>query len=241
MTARAEWVYRGVWGVIASWFRVPADPPSLPAAPGELVDAFHPSPGYIRYLKFWFWWILLLTDVPLVVGWVVLTILVPWLGLLLAIPAWALIVLPDIIAFVAIHLRYDSTWYVMGDRSIRLRRGIWMIREATITYENIQNVHVNQGPVQRHFGIADVVISTAGGGGAPVPGKGGANSHLGIIQGVHDAAAIRERVMAKVRRSRSAGLGDDAPEAAPRGAPWTPEHLALLRRIAASAEALAAR
>ena len=65
----------------------------------------------------------------------------------------------------AMHLRYDTTWYVLTNRSLRIRRGIWMIHETTITYENVQNVSVNQGPLQRIFGIADVLVQTAGGGG----------------------------------------------------------------------------
>jgi uncharacterized membrane protein YdbT with pleckstrin-like domain len=43
-------------------------------------------------------------------------------------------------AYIAIHLRYDTTWYVHGDRSLRIRRGIWVIHETTLTFENIQNV-----------------------------------------------------------------------------------------------------
>ena len=71
-------------------------------------------------------------------------------------------VLPDILAYIAIHLRYDTMWYVMTDRSLRCRRGIWVIFEHTITFENVQNVHVRRGPVQYFFGISTVVVETAG-------------------------------------------------------------------------------
>ena len=81
----------------------------------------------------------------------------PWLGALLALPAAAVAILPDIVAYVAIHLRYDTTWYVIGRRSLRIRRGIWIINETTITFENVQNIHITQGPLQRYFGIADLV------------------------------------------------------------------------------------
>lgn len=64
----------------------------------------------------------------------------------------------------SIYLRYDTTWYVFSDRSMRLRRGIWLIRESTINFDNIQNVKVTQGPLQRFFGVASVLIETAGGG-----------------------------------------------------------------------------
>jgi uncharacterized membrane protein YdbT with pleckstrin-like domain len=74
------------------------------------------------------------------------------------------LIAPDVIAYVGLHLRYDTTWYVFTDRSLRIRRGIWVIHETTITFENVQNVAVAQGPVQRYFGIADVIVQTAGGG-----------------------------------------------------------------------------
>lgn len=79
------------------------------------------------------------------------------MGVLIAPLLRAFIILPDVVAYVAIHLRFDTTWYVMTERSLRIRRGIWVLHETTITFENVQNVVVNQGPVQRFFGIANVV------------------------------------------------------------------------------------
>ena len=67
-------------------------------------------------------------------------------------------------ADIAIHLRYDTTWYVLSDRSMRIRCGILNIYETTITYENIQNVSIHQGPLQRYDGFSDVHVETAGGG-----------------------------------------------------------------------------
>ena len=107
------------------------------------------------------------------------------LGVVLALPFLALMFLPDIFAYVGIHLRYDTTWYVLTDRSLRIRRGIMTIHETTISFENVQNVEVTQGPLQRYFGIADVLVTTAGGGVAS-HGKGQTSSlgaHKGILQG----------------------------------------------------------
>ena len=141
--------------------------------------------------------------------------------------------LPDVVAYVAIHLRYDSTWYVLSDRSLRIRRGIWTIHETTITFENVQDVTVHQGPLQRYFGIANVVVETAGGGGGGQ--EAGVPSHTGLIEGVEDAARIRDLIMARVRQSRAAGLGDEARETErtshPAAPVWTSEHVAVLREI----------
>src|SRR4051812_38742026 len=124
-TERAgEWVYRGVWGVLAAWFKVPHEPPTLPTAPGGFCRSFKPAPEFLRYLKLWFWLALVWPDILVALGWSAVMLTVPWLGLLLAPFALALAILPDIVAYVALHLRYDTTWYVVTDRSLRVRRGI---------------------------------------------------------------------------------------------------------------------
>ena len=128
-------------------------------------------------------------------------------------------VLPDIFAYVGIHLRYDTTWYVLTDRSLRIRRGILTIHETTISFENVQNVEVRQGPLQRYFGIADVLVTTAGGGVAATARAqtSSLGAHVGILQGLDDAEAVRNQILASVERTRSAGLGDEHPKHLPPG------------------------
>lgn len=232
---RAEWLYRGLWGVLVRWFAVPEHPPDLPARPGVTVERFHPSPAFVRYLKLWFWLGLAIFDGALLLAWIVILFLNQRLGLALAPIFFVVAVLPDLLAYVAIHLRYDSTWYLLSDRSLRIRRGIWTIRETTVTFENVQDVKISQGPVERLFGIADVIVETAGGGGKKQGGDGSVPSHTGLIEGVTDAARIRDLIMDRVRRSRTAGLGDEAREPhrmdrSP-GRGWSPEHVAALREI----------
>ncbi len=223
----AEGTYRQVWAVLVPWFRVPREPPTPPALPGEAVDSFKPADGFLRYLKFWFWLLLWPMDVLILVGWIAVTVEIPWLGVILALPALALAVIPDVVAYVALHLRFDTTWYVMSDRSIRIRRGIWVIRETTITFENVQNVKVSQGPLQRRFGIANLVVETAGA--AAAAGKGHARvGNQGVIEGVSNAAALRDRILARLRATRTAGLGDEDDRG---GAALSAEHLAVLREI----------
>ncbi len=233
----AEWLYRGIWRILASWFVVPRHPPDLPARPGETIERLHPAPGFLRYLKLWFWIGLILTNIWFLAGWLATFVISSRLGLALT-PVFVLVaVVPSLLGYVAIHLRYDSTWYVLSERSLRIRRGIWTIHETTITFENVQDVKIHQGPVQRVFGIADVIVETAGGGGSKKSGEGdiGEPSHTGLIEGMEDAARIRDLIMAHVRRSRAAGLGDEVREhreASPSAAPvWTAEHVAVLREI----------
>ena len=229
----AKQVYRGVWAVLARFFKVPEKPPALLAIGGEAIQSFRPSPRFLDYLKLQFWILLLLIDGALAVAWLVILLRKPLVAILLGPVFLVIMVLPDIVAYVALRLRYDTTWYVMSGRSLRIRRGIWIIRETTITFENVQNIEMKQGPLQRYFGIADLTVQTAGGGGAQAS-EGQTNPHVGLIEGVADAKEIRDVIMTRVRRSRRAGLGDESPEekrGGARGAHWTPDHVEALRGV----------
>ena len=223
-------VYRGVWAVLAGLFKVPRQPPTLTPA-GDDVESFRPAPGFLSYLKFQFWIVLLLIDGALLVLWFVLLVERPLVALGLA-PLFLIVaVAPDVVAYIALHLRYDTTWYVMSDRSLRIRRGIWIIRETTITFENVQNVELKQGPLQRHFGIADLIVQTAGGGG-PKPQQGQTDPHVGLVEGLARAEQVRDVIMNRVRRSRRAGLGDERPDLERATSPtWSPAHIEALRAI----------
>jgi uncharacterized membrane protein YdbT with pleckstrin-like domain len=121
-----------------------------------------------------------------------------------------------------------------------------VIHETTITFENVQNVEVAQGPVQRYFGIANVIVQTAGGGASKTShgGEKSSDTHVGILQGLDDADVVRDLILERVRRSRTAGLGDEhvpAPaqaDHAPRSV-YSTAHLAVLSEIRDQARRLA--
>jgi membrane protein YdbS with pleckstrin-like domain len=232
-----ERVYEGLWGLAARWLRVPREAPALPVRAGDRMTSFRPAEGFLRYLKLWFWIVCLLIDLALAAA-LIGIFAADWrIGLALTPIFLVVMVLPDIVAYIAVHFRYDTTWYVMTDRSLRIRRGIWVIQETTITFENIQNVKVSQGPVERYFGISDIVVETAG------AGSGGSGKHgqmavanQGIIEGVANASEIRDLVLAKMRQSKTTGLGDEDEPGTPAGGAasargWTAAHIAALREI----------
>ena len=233
--ARAsEWVYHGIWKVLVQCFRVPSEPPKLPAQSNEAIRSYRPADGFLKYLKFQFWILLTVIDLGLLVLWGIVFIVSPIAGVIITPIALAIIIIPDVIAYVAVHLRYDTTWYVISDRSLRIRRGIWIIHETTITYENIQNVIVDQGPLQRWFGIADVVVKTAGGGGGGHEQSAAMmGGHHGLIEGIANAAEVRDLIMNRLRHSKVAGLGDEVDLAHGRASKvaLSPQHLAVLREI----------
>lgn len=237
----SQWCYRGIWGVLTGWLLVPTEPPRLAGAHDQAIQSFRPAEGYLRYLKFYFWIGLVAIDFFLILGWIILLISLPLVGILVAPLAWAIIILPDVIAYIAIHVRYDTTWYVLSDRTMLIRRGIWNIHETTITYENIQNVSVRQGPVQRYFGIANVHVESAGGG-VSKGQHGSSIGHTGLLEGVANAEAIRALILEKWKVSKSAGLGDDDPtkkSLGPGPREWSPQHVAVLCEIRDLAKQLA--
>jgi len=113
----------------------------------------------------------------------------------------------------ATRLNYEMRWYIVTDRSLRLREGIFGVREMTLTYANVQNIAIQQGPLQRLLGIADVVVRTAGGGsstekhGREAQGLG-ATMHTGTLRAVDNAEQVRDLILDRLRRLRDAGLGD---------------------------------
>lgn len=115
-----------------------------------------------------------------------------------------------ILSFFVLRLDFEMRWYIVTSRSLRIREGILSVREMTITFANIQNMTVQRGPVQRLLGLADLAVSTAGGGGSdPHGGKGvGQSAHVGLFRGVDNVEEIRRVVERGVRAQRGAGLGD---------------------------------
>ncbi len=101
----------------------------------------------------------------------------------------------------------------------------------------MQNVHVKRGPVQQLFRISDIVVETAG----ASEGEGENKFAVGnkaIMEGIGNPEEIRELIMERVRRSRSAGLGDEPEEAKPESTGWSPGHVHALREILDEVRAL---
>ncbi|MFO1514572.1 MAG: PH domain-containing protein [Verrucomicrobiota bacterium] len=141
-----------------------------------------------------------------------------------------------------VRLDFEKRWYVVTDRSLRVREGIFQVREATVTFANIQNISISQGPLQRALGIADLRVDTAGGGGAASHGKQGmTNLHTVWFRGVDNANEIKELMQQRLRQLKDSGLGDHeemAVQTRMAGLAVSSEMVAVLREVRAEAEAL---
>ena len=129
---------------------------------------------------------------------------------LLGISGW-LLQLP--ITFVAITLDYENRWYLLSDRSLRIREGVYSVKEQTLTFANIQNLSLKQGPIQRWLGIADLEVHTAGGGSKAEDEWESTSDHTGRLRGVANGEELRDRILARVRRT----IASDSKETLPDG------------------------
>jgi membrane protein YdbS with pleckstrin-like domain len=206
--------------------RVPAEP-TAPEG-GRVIRVFRAAPGYLR-LKLALWALQQLATVAgLVFGLLIVSRLLgevehPWVrAVLLAVEAFAwvgfLAQLPFTLA--VLWLDFDMRWYILSDRSLRIREGILSVREKTLTFANIQQISIRQNPLQRALGIADVQVSTAGGGSSHGEKGGvGESMHEAFFRGVDNAEEIRAAIRERVRLHRDSGLGDpDEPQAPAPGA-----------------------
>jgi membrane protein YdbS with pleckstrin-like domain len=196
--------------------RVPPEPLD-PMGDVHSLRVFRAAPGYLRYMLVG--WLfaqaglvvgLLTADVPLALFGAtsrpaaVLAGLVMALGLLV-------FVIQLVVSYFTLRLNYEMRWYKVTDRSLRIRSGVWNVSEMTMTFDNIQNITVTQGPLERFFGISDVKVATAGGGDAGAQAKSGhsgSNLHLGVFRGVDNPDEIQDLMLARLRRLRDTGLGD---------------------------------
>jgi hypothetical protein len=113
------------------------------------------------------------------------------------------------VTLAAVRLEYEQHWYIVTDRSLRIRTGLFRLQESTMSFANLQQVEVKQGPLERLLGIADVHVQSAGGGGDAGPkGKSDDSMHHVIFRGVDNSREIRDLILARLKKFRDSGLND---------------------------------
>jgi len=178
-------------------FCAPAAPPAAPAGTHESLRIFRASSRFLDYqVVFLILVMLAVAGVFLVLAGLVISenvllggVLAFWLVFL-----WILLFMGG---WFIIRLEYDMRYYIVTDRSMRIRRGVWTIVEQTLSFINIQNISVEQGPLERFFGISRIVVDTAGGGVVVQPQQGAVvkNHHRAIMAGLDNAQEIRDLIV----------------------------------------------
>ncbi|KUO55055.1 MAG: hypothetical protein APF82_04595 [Sphingomonadales bacterium BRH_c42] len=97
-----------------------------------------------------------------------------------------------LLAIVRVPLRrHHARGYAMGDDRLRVVRGILLRSDSVVPFGRVQHIDVNQGPLERYYGLAALTVHTAG--------THNASVHLpGLEQGL--ARAMREEIRAHIRR-----------------------------------------
>lgn len=174
-----------------------------------------------------------------------------WVLKIFGIVAW---LVQLVVSYAIRRLDFEMRWYMVTDRSLRLRHGVWTVWESTMSFANVQQVEVTQGPLQRLLGLADVKVQSAGGGngGEKAQHQPMHDMHTGYFHSVTNAEEIRDLILQRLRRFREAGLGDPddhshgpavtAAHAGPplAGATSDPALAAVARELAEEARALRA-
>jgi membrane protein YdbS with pleckstrin-like domain len=220
-------VFDGLRGALLRWLRVPAEP-EPPLGSAESIRVFRAG---INFYK----WSVIQWGLKQAISGFGLTVALTALNLSgvppLDWPEWlrvafvaleaivvSIFVAQLLLSYFALRLDFDMRWYMVTDRSLRIRSGIWFVEELTMTFANIQQVNLTQGPLQRVLGIADLEVTSAGGGSGKKQGRHrGEESHTGAFEGMENAEAIRDLILDRLRHYRDAGLGnpDDHHEQAP--------------------------
>ena len=178
-------------------------PPHLPEG-SSLVRSLKPSEKWLayRYLQTLFGY----TNQFIGVGIATIALVAKYRswGLLIALGVFAVEAFFIGLALVVTRVDFELRHYLVGDRSLRVAQGAWKREEVTLSYANVQNIEVNQGPLERLCGFKSLTISTAGADSTP----GNENSHLVTMVGLQDADEVRGLILGMLKQQRDSGLGE---------------------------------
>ncbi len=220
-------MYSALKAAILAVLKVPPEPLD-PMGDVNTLKVFRASPNFYWYkLATWLvkncvgLLILFATELPLAAYGLFMT---KNTAAMLAAAVAVLVILVGFLAYVLfsfliIRLDYELRWYKVTDRSLRIREGVLNVREMTMSFDNIQNISISQGPLQRFLQIADLKVETAGGGSAvganTASHESGFKMHVGYFTGIDNFEEIRDLMIGRLRRIKDAGLGDNSPAERP--------------------------
>lgn len=86
--------------------------------------------------------------------------------------------------------RYRAWGYREAEDELHVRHGLLVRTETAVPFARVQHIDLAQGPIERRYGLARLILYTAGTRGASVPLPGLAREQ---------AEAMRDRIRAKIR------------------------------------------
>ena len=196
-----DWLKR----LILPWLRIHDSEPHPPSGydPHEMLRIERADGGFLR-LRLLGWRLYALAWGCGVSVVSIALLVADWRLSLLVVPLVAFAIVKAAILYVTMRLDYEMRWYVITDRSLLVREGVWNVQEITLTFANAQNVRITQGPLERWFGISTVEVETAGG--ASVEGMD--TGHRASLRGLKNPQEVRSVILDLLKKQRTAGLGD---------------------------------
>lgn len=92
------------------------------------------------------------------------------LGWLVLFGSWLLsLALLTVLVLVWPAVRYRHASYRVNDRGIQIRSGVLFRSVVSVPRSRVQHTDVSRGPIERNFGLATLIIHTAGTQHASVP------------------------------------------------------------------------
>jgi membrane protein YdbS with pleckstrin-like domain len=85
-----------------------------------------------------------------------------WLLALFILGPWPLVECFVRLGMVYTRRAFARTAWRVSDELLEIRRGVWWRDVVTVPLSRVQHTDVTQGPVQRRFGLATLVVHTAG-------------------------------------------------------------------------------
>jgi membrane protein YdbS with pleckstrin-like domain len=142
-------------------------------------------PNYVKALRL----SAILTSIPFLIAGLIgeVAAFLPWPGLILG----PIAVIAMLLILRLPMRRYTAKGYNMSTDRLRVVRGIWWRSDTVVPFGRVQHIDVEQGPIERSFGIATMTLHTAGSHNASV--------HLpGLEESL--ARAMREEIRAHIKR-----------------------------------------
>ena len=131
----------------------------------------------------------MLTALPFLVAAIVLEFIgvLPWRGVLIG----AVLVIAAILILLVPLRRYLARGYDMASDRLRVVRGLLFRHDTVVPFGRVQHIDVEQGPLERMFDIARLILHTAG-----------THNSSVVLPGLkhEDALAMREEIRARIKR-----------------------------------------
>ena len=132
---------------------------------------------------------IILMALPVLVGAIVLELLdiLPWRGVFVG----PVLVIAAILILLVPLRRYLARGYDMASDRLRVVRGLLFRHDTVVPFGRVQHIDVEQGPLERMFDIARLILHTAG-----------THNSSVVLPGLkhEDALAMREEIRARIKR-----------------------------------------